>query len=145
MNYKSSFCVISGITKPNSIEQPVLIGLVLQFVQQFVPDFYASDISWVRSLKSSRFGVLNVQCRTVLAAARVRSTFASLVKAKPVPAFIGKVISQFFFEQMINNLSDKVYSVDSLVGINFSLLIRVVFYRFPYHSHYKSGPGFEFP
>ena len=49
------------------------------------------------------------------------------------------------FEQMFNNLSDKVYSVDSLVGINFSLLIRVVFYRFPYHSHYKSGPGFEFP
>ena len=96
MNYKSSVCVISGITKPNSIEQPVLIGLVLQFVQQFVPDFYASDISWVRSLKSSRFGVLNVQCRTVLAAARVRSTFASLVKAKPVPAFIGKVISRFF-------------------------------------------------
>ena len=33
---------------------------------------------------------------------------------------------------MINNLSDKVYSVDSLVGINFSLLIRVVFYRLQY-------------
>ena len=103
MNYKSNVCVISGITKPNSIEQPVLIGLVLQFVQQFVPDFYASDISWVRSLKSSRFGVLNVQCRTVLAAARVRSTFASLVRAKPVPAFIGKVISQFKIDNLLSS------------------------------------------
>ena len=81
-----------GVGKTNSVEQPILIGIVLQFVQQFVPDFYASDISWVRSLKSAKFGVLNVQCRTVMAAARVRSTFASLVKTKPVPPFIGKVV-----------------------------------------------------
>ena len=71
-----------------------MIDIVLRFVQQFVPEFSAADISWVRSMKASKFGVLNIQCRTVVMAARVRSTFAALVKAKPVPAFIGKVYSK---------------------------------------------------
>ena len=79
------------MTKPNTVDQPILIGIVLQFVQQFVPDFVASDITWVRSMKASKFGVLNIQCRSVVMASRVQSTFASLVKTKPVPAFIGKV------------------------------------------------------
>ena len=83
--------VFEGVTKPNTVDQPILIGIVLQFVQQFVPDFVASDITWVRSMKASKFGVFNVQCRTVMAASRVRSTFASLVKATPTPTFIGNV------------------------------------------------------
>ena len=79
------------MTKPASVEQPVLIDIVLRFVQQFVPDFSAADIAWVRAMKASKFGVLYIQCRSVVMASRVRSTFASLVKTKPVPAFIGKV------------------------------------------------------
>ena len=42
-------------------------------------------------MRTSKLGVLNVQCRSVVMASKVRSTFASLVKSKPVPAFIGKV------------------------------------------------------
>ena len=79
------------MTKPATVEQPLLITIVLQFVQQFVPEFVASDIIWVRSMKSSKVGVFNVQCRTVMAASRVRGTFASLVKSIPTPTFIGNV------------------------------------------------------
>ena len=87
--------LISGVAKPASVEQPELIAIVLGFVQQFVPEFSAADIIWVRSMKTSKLGVLNTQCRSVVMASKVRSTFASLVKAKPIPipiAFIGKVI-----------------------------------------------------
>ena len=85
------FFVVIGVPKLASVEQPILIDIVLRFVQNFVPDFAASDITYVRSMKASKFGVLNVQCRTVVSAARVLSTFASLVKTKPTPSFIGKV------------------------------------------------------
>ena len=84
-------CFCLGITKPASVEQPELIAIVLGFVQNFVPDFSAADIIWVRSMRTSKFGVLNVQCRSVVMASRVRSTFALLVKTTPVPVFIGKV------------------------------------------------------
>ena len=86
------FLVFSGIAKPVSVEQPELIAVVLGFVQQFVPEFTAAEVIWVRSMKTSKLGVLNTQCRSVVMASKVRSTFASLVKAKPVPAFIGKVL-----------------------------------------------------
>ena len=82
----------SGVAKPDSVEQPELIAVVLGFVQNFVPEFSAAEIVWVRSMRTSKLGVLNVQCRSVVMASKVRSTFASLVKSKPVPAFIGKVI-----------------------------------------------------
>ena len=81
----------SGVTKPASVEQPILIVIILGFVQQFVPEFSAADLTWVRAMKSSKFGVLNCQCWTVMMASKVKSTFASLVKTKPTPAFIGKV------------------------------------------------------
>ena len=81
----------SGVAKPDSVEQPELIAVVLGFVQNFVPEFSAVEIVWVRSMRTSKLGVLNVQCRSVVMASKVRSTFASLVKSKPVPAFIGKV------------------------------------------------------
>ena len=84
-------CCFLGVTKPASVEQPELIAIVLGFVQQFVPEFNAAEIVWVRSMKTSKLGVLNVQCRSVVVASKIRSTFASLVKSKPIPAFIGKV------------------------------------------------------
>ena len=79
------------MAKPASIDQPYLINVVLDFVQKFVPEFNSGELVWVRSMKTSKFGVLNCQCRSVMMASRVRSTFASIVKAKPTPAFIGKV------------------------------------------------------
>ena len=82
----------SGIAKPASVEQPELIAIVLGFVQKFVPEFSAADIIWVRSMRTSKLGVLNVQCRSVVMASKVRSTFASLVKSTPVPVYIGKVM-----------------------------------------------------
>ena len=75
------------------IDQPFLINLVLGFVQNFLPDFTAGEIIWVRSLKSSRYAVLNVQCRSVVAATRVKSTFAGIVKTTPHPPYLGKVIN----------------------------------------------------
>ena len=86
------FFVFIGVTKTASMEQPILIDIVLRFVQNFVPDFAASDITYVRSMKAYQFGVLNMQCRTVVSAARVLSTFALLVKTKPTPLLIGKVV-----------------------------------------------------
>lgn len=85
----------TGVAKPASVEQPELIAIVLGFVQNFVPEFTVAEIIWVRSMRTSKFGVLNVQCRSVVMASKVRSTFASLVKAKPVPSFVGKVIIMF--------------------------------------------------
>ena len=69
--------------------------MVLGFVQKFLPDFAATDIIWVRSMKSSKFAVLNVQCRDVTVATRVKSTFAALVKSSNKPAFIGDVSISF--------------------------------------------------
>ena len=96
MNFISiDLCCFLGVTKPASVEQPELIAIVLGFVQQFVPEFNAAEIVWVRSMKTSKLGVLNVQCRSVVVASKIRSTFASLVKSKPIPAFIGKVNFRF--------------------------------------------------
>ena len=69
--------------------------MVLGFVQKFLPDFAATDIIWVRSMKSSKFAVLNVQCRDVPVATRVKSTFAALVKSSNKPAYIGDVSISF--------------------------------------------------
>ena len=69
--------------------------MVLGFVQKFLPDFAATDITWVRSMKSSKFAVLNVQCRDVTIATRVKSTFAAIVKSSNKPAYIGDVSISF--------------------------------------------------
>ena len=81
--------------KPPSIEQKVLIGLVVGFVQNFVPEFSPADLIWVRALKASKFAVLNVQCKSVVMATRVKSTFASIVKAAVKPHYIGDVSISF--------------------------------------------------
>ena len=87
--------VVSGLPKPVSVDQKVLFSMVLGFVQKFLPDFAATDIIWVRSMKSSKFAVLNVQCRDVPVATRVKSTFAALVKSTNKPAYIGDVSISF--------------------------------------------------
>ena len=81
--------------KPVSVEQKVLFDMVLGFVQKFLPDFAATDMTWVRSMKSSKFAVLNIQCRNVPIATRVKSTFAALVKSTNKPAYIGDVSISF--------------------------------------------------
>ena len=72
-----------------------MIAIVLGFVNNIVPEFSARDIVWVRSMKASKYGVLNCQCATVLMASRVRSEFASLVKQSNPPSFIGKTSISF--------------------------------------------------
>ena len=86
---------LEGLPKPTSIEQPTLIGMVVGFVQNFLPDFSAAEIIWVRSMKASKFGVFNVQCRSVVSATRVKSTFASIVKSSTKPSYIGDVSISF--------------------------------------------------
>ena len=86
---------ISGISKPTSIEQAHLAGIVVDYVQRFVNQFTASDLIWVRSMKASKMGVLNCQCRTVQMASTVRSTFASLIKSANPPTYLGKISISF--------------------------------------------------
>ena len=81
--------------KPVSVEQKVLFDMVLGFVQKFLPDFAATDMTWVRSMKSSKFAVLNIQCRNVPIATRVQSTFAALLKSTNKPAYIEDVSISF--------------------------------------------------
>lgn len=56
-----------------------------------LPRFNGTDILYVRSMRASKVAVMNVQCRSVIVAGLVRSTFASLVKQTPIPTFIGNV------------------------------------------------------
>ena len=65
--------------------------MVLGFVQNFLPDFSGAEIIWVRSMKASKFVVFNVQCRSVVSATRVKSTFANLVKSTTKASYIGDV------------------------------------------------------
>ena len=83
--------LISGGAKPKSVEQPYLIGIVVTFVQKFLPRFKDTDIIYVRSMRASKTAVLNVQCRSVVVAGLVKSTFAGLVKQTTTPDYIGNV------------------------------------------------------
>ena len=80
-----------GGAKPKSVEQPYLIGIVVSFVQKFIPRFASTDIVYVRSMRASKTAVLNVQCRNAFVAGCVKSTFAGLVKRTVTPDFIGNV------------------------------------------------------
>ena len=51
-----------------TVDQPILIQIVLNFVQNFVPDFTAADIAWVCSMKTSKLGIMNMQSRLVMSA-----------------------------------------------------------------------------
>ena len=60
-----------------------------------LPQFVGSDILYVRSMRASKTAVLNVQCRSVVMAGLVKSTFATLVKQTVKPDYIGNVINIF--------------------------------------------------
>lgn len=73
------------------MEQAYLVGIVVDFVQKMLPRFKETDIIYVRSMRASKVAVMNVQCRSVVVAGLVKSTFASLVKQTNPPPFIGNV------------------------------------------------------
>ena len=73
------------------MEQALLVSEVAMFVSQFVADFTTHDIIYVRSMRSPRMGIYNVQCRSVTKANQVKSTFASLIKSEDPPDYLGKV------------------------------------------------------
>ena len=56
-----------------------------------LPSFAGSDILYIRSMRASKMAVLNVQCRSVVKAGLVKSTFATLVKQTVKPDYIGNV------------------------------------------------------
>ena len=87
---------LSGGPRPKSVEQPYLIGVVVEFVQQMLPRFKASDVLYVRSMRASKIAVFNVQCRSTVVAGLVKSTFASLVKQEHKPSYIGDVSLHLF-------------------------------------------------
>ena len=91
--YLINLCFYSfpGVTKPTSIDQAHLAAIVVDYVQRFVNQFNATDLIWVRSMKASKVGVLNCQCRSVQIASTVRSTFASLIKSATPPTYLGKI------------------------------------------------------
>ena len=80
-----------GGPKPKSVDQAFLVGIVVEFVQKMLPSFKGSDILYVRSMRASKTAVLNVQCRSIVVAGVVKSTFAGLVKQEVKPSYIGNV------------------------------------------------------
>ena len=62
-----------------------------RFVRQFLPTFENDDIIYVRSMRSQKMGIYNVQCRNVTIATLVKSSFASLVKSDSPPDYLGDV------------------------------------------------------
>ena len=80
------------------MDQAHLAAIVVDYVQRFVNQFNATDLVWVRSMKASKVGVLNCQCRTVQIASSVRSTFASLIKSATPPTYLGKISISFAHE-----------------------------------------------
>ena len=80
-----------GGPKPKSVDQAFLVGIVVEFVQKMLPSFKGSDILYVRSMRASKTAVLNVQCRSIVVAGVVKSTFAGLVKQVVKPSYIGNV------------------------------------------------------
>ena len=85
------FLFIAGQPKPKTVEQTVLVDEVGTFVRQFLPTFTNEDIVYVRSMRSAKIGIYNVQCRDVTIATLVKSSFASLVKSDDPPEYLGDV------------------------------------------------------
>ena len=69
----------------------MLAAQVANYVDQFVKEFSVDDIQYVRSMRSAKTSIYNVQCRSVTMANLVKSTFASLVKSDEPPEFLGNV------------------------------------------------------
>ena len=73
------------------MDQPILVDEVATFVRQFLPTFQNDDIVYVRSMRSPRIGIYNVQCRSAIIATSVKSNFATLVKSDDPLDYIGDV------------------------------------------------------
>ena len=73
------------------MEQPNLVNEVGSFVRHFLPDFKNDHIVYVRSMRSAKMGIYNVQCRSAAIATQVKSNFASLVKSDDPPDYIGDI------------------------------------------------------
>ena len=69
--------------------------------------FNSGDIIYVRSLRNSKTGILNVECRTIAVASAVKSTFASLVKSTNPPAYL-KNVSNLFYVPIIFKMTECV-------------------------------------
>ena len=64
---------------------------MVNFVNQFVSDFTSEDVLYVRSMRSTKTSIFNIQCRSVTRATLVKSTFASLVKSDDKPDYLEDV------------------------------------------------------
>ena len=80
-----------GQPKTRTTDQTLLAAQVVNFVSQFLPDFSAEDILYVRSMRSVKTSIFNVHCRSVTRATLVKSTFASLVKSDDKPDYLEDV------------------------------------------------------
>ena len=91
--------MVSGMPKTKATDQPNLIASVVKIVKRMVPPFNSTDIKWVRSLKTGKGGVFNVECRSVAVATAVKSSFANLVKSDSPPTYLKNVsiICRYFF------------------------------------------------
>ena len=77
--------------KTRSTDQTLLTAKVVNYVAQFVHDFTSEDVQYVRSMRSPKTSIFNVQCRSVTRATLVKSTFASLVKSDDKPDYLEDV------------------------------------------------------
>ena len=80
-----------GVPKPANAEQPVLIRIVVGVVKKMISAFNSTDVIYVRSLRNSKAGVMNVECRSIAVAQAVKSTFAGLVKSTHPPSYLKNV------------------------------------------------------
>ena len=86
-----SFSLITGVPKPANAEQPALIKIVVGVVRKMISAFNSGDVIYVRSLRNSKAGILNIECRSIAVATAVKSTFASLVKSNNPPGYLKNV------------------------------------------------------
>ena len=80
-----------GVPKPANADQPVLIRIVVGIVKKMISAFNSGDVIYVRSLRNSKAGVMNVECRSIAVAQAVKSTFAGLVKSTHPPSYLKNV------------------------------------------------------
>ena len=80
-----------GVPKPANADQPVLIRIVVGVVKKMISAFNSGDVIYVRSLRNSKAGVMNVECRSIAVAQAVKSTFAGLVKSTHPPSYLKNV------------------------------------------------------
>ena len=84
-----------GVPRPATADQPTLIRIVVGVVKKMISAFNAGDIIYVRSLRNSKAGIMNVECRSIAVATAVKSTFAGLIKSTHPPSYLKNVSLSF--------------------------------------------------